>query len=139
MDRLLTEEEIEEKLDNDWDGLDRVSLIQEAQQAVLTKLSTIAPDVREKVAKVICTFSDDDSECKLCAVNGGCPDGYPDVAEQVNTIHALYARAIQAAEQKVREEVTADIIEKLNILSQTYSLYIPEIRIHELRQSLGGS
>ena len=51
----------------------------------------------------------------------------------------LYNSYIFAAEEKGRQEERQAIIEKLNYLSETYSLYIPEIRIHELRQSLGGA
>ena len=46
---------------------------------------------------------------------------------------------LAAAEEKGRQEERQAIIEKLNYLSETYSLYVPEIRIHELKQSLGGS
>jgi hypothetical protein len=46
---------------------------------------------------------------------------------------------LAATELKGRQEERQAIIEKLNYLSETYSLYIPEIRIHELRQSLGGT
>ena len=44
---------------------------------------------------------------------------------------------LAATELKGRQEERQAIIEKLNYLSETYSLYIPEIRIHELRHSLG--
>lgn len=38
---LLTDEGIEEKLDNDWDGLDRFSLVQYVQEFILAKAKPI--------------------------------------------------------------------------------------------------
>jgi len=45
--------------------------------------------VREDIAKIICPLAKYPEECEKCTNGCGCPDNWPDIAEQVDQILSL--------------------------------------------------
>jgi len=45
--------------------------------------------VREDIAKIICPLAKYPEECEKCTNGCGCPDNWPDIAEQVDKILSL--------------------------------------------------
>ena len=65
----------------------------------LNPLTDQREQLREKIARIICSLGDQPEECKRCLKVRGCPDTWGDVADQVDRLLALPKIAILDEDQ----------------------------------------
>ena len=103
-----------------------------ADKEMYSKELNVPDDMRETFRKQICKWCKDVSCVGYSQQEADC------WCWRNTSLFEIVSPLLAAAELKGGQEERNDILEKLKMLSDTYSLYIPEIRIYELIQSLGG-
>ena len=54
--------------------------------------------LKEEIARIVCCLSDNPTECAYCKRHTGCPEQWPDVTEQTDSILSKVAEAVGKVE-----------------------------------------